>query len=91
MKKVFACFVLGSGLMLSGTFALAGNALELPPLTSVSNSPRLSGKFVWADLVTDDVQATQKFYAGLFGWTFRNAGNYVIAFNDERPLAGRGF
>ena len=60
----------------------------LPPLNTVSGSPRLPGKFVWADLVTDDVPAARKFYGGLFGWTFRNLGNYTIAANDERPLCG---
>jgi hypothetical protein len=33
----------------------------LPPLTTVPGSPRLPGKFVWADLVTDDVAAARKF------------------------------
>ena len=28
---------------------------ELPPLTTVEKNPRLPGKFIWADLVTDDV------------------------------------
>src|ERR1700690_853062 len=60
----------------------------LPPLTTVSGNPRLPGKFVWADLVTDDVPAARKFYSGLFGWTFRDLGNYTIAANDERPLCG---
>jgi predicted enzyme related to lactoylglutathione lyase len=60
----------------------------LPPLTTVPGSPRLPGKFVWADLVTDDVGAARKFYGPLFGWTFRDTGGYVIASNDERPLCG---
>ena len=28
------------------------------------------GKFVWHDLVTDDVAVAKVFYGGLFGWTF---------------------
>jgi uncharacterized protein len=48
----------------------------------------LPGKFVWADLVTDDVATASKFYGRLFGWTFSDAGNYLIAYNDERPMAG---
>jgi len=60
----------------------------LPPLTTISGSPRLPGKFVWADLVTDDVPVARKFYAQLFGWTFQDLGNYTIAANDERPLCG---
>jgi predicted enzyme related to lactoylglutathione lyase len=63
-------------------------ALPLPPLTTVSGSPRLPGKFVWADLVTDDVPAARKFYGQLFGWTYRDLGNYVVAANDELPVCG---
>src|SRR5579864_321155 len=33
----------------------------LPSLSTAGN-PRLPGKFVWADLVTDNVAAAQKFY-----------------------------
>lgn len=62
--------------------------VTLPPLSTVSGSPSLPGKFIWADLVTDDVPVARKFYAQLFGWTFRDAGNYTIASNDERPLCG---
>jgi hypothetical protein len=58
--------------------ALVG-AAEWPPLTTVPNSPRLTGKFVWADLVTDDVTTARKFYTRMFGWTFRDLGNYSIA------------
>jgi predicted enzyme related to lactoylglutathione lyase len=60
----------------------------LPPLTSVSGSPRLPGKFVWADLVTDDVPAAQKFYSAMFGWTFNDYGGYLIGKNDDRPVCG---
>jgi predicted enzyme related to lactoylglutathione lyase len=68
--------------------AHAAAAPELPRLTTVSGNPRLPGKFVWADLVTDDVPAARSFYAHLFGWGFRDLGGYVIAANDERPLCG---
>jgi uncharacterized protein len=72
-------------------WAAAGMAAEtpsLPPLTTASGSPRLPGKFVWADLVTDDVAAARKFYGGLFGWTFQDLGGYTICANDDRPLCG---
>jgi len=54
----------------------------------VPGNPRLPGKFVWADLVTDDVPAARTFYGQLFGWTFRDLGGYVIAANETRPLGG---
>ncbi len=70
---------------------LAGQAapekLRLPPLTS-SGSAHLPGKFVWADLVTDDVAAARRFYGQLFGWYYEEVGGYTIAKNQDRPLAG---
>jgi predicted enzyme related to lactoylglutathione lyase len=76
--------------MLCGARVLAVDAAPpvLPSLTTVSGSPHLPGKFVWADLVTDDVAAARRFYGQLFGWTFRQFGDYTIAANDERPLCG---
>jgi len=70
-------------------FVSPGFAAEplLPPLTTASG-PRLPGKFVWADLVTDDVPAARKFYAQLFGWKFWDMGPYTIALNEDRPLCG---
>lgn len=62
--------------------------LPLPPLSTISGNPRLPGKFVWADLVTDDVLAAQKFYTALFGWKFYDYGGYLIGRNDDRPLCG---
>ncbi len=78
---------LWAALALLGGQTLAGTP-AVPPLTTVSGSPRLPGKFVWADLVTDDVPKASKFYADLFGWRFQLVGNYAIGLNDERPLCG---
>ena len=73
---------------LGGTPAFAAPAPPLPPLSTVSGSPRLPGKFVWADLVTDNVAVAQKFYTELFGWKFWNYGNYLVGANEDRPLCG---
>ena len=86
-KRAFywlAAAVLGSSL--PGSFA--ATPPPLPPLTTVSNSPRLPGKFVWADLVTDDALAAQKFYTALFGWKFHDYGGYLIGMNEDRPMCG---
>jgi len=56
-------------LMLLAAVARAAEA-ELPPLTTVENNPRLPGKFIWADLVTDDVTKARNFYSRVFGWQF---------------------
>ncbi len=82
------CLLAASALWWCSDSAFAAELPALPPLTTVRGSPRLPGKFVWADLVTDDVAAARRFYGQLFGWTFRDAGNYTIVANDERPLCG---
>ncbi|MEO7207437.1 MAG: VOC family protein [Steroidobacteraceae bacterium] len=47
---------------------------------------------LWADLITPDLAAAEKFYGGLFGWTFERirAGNvnYSVAMLDGRPIGG---
>ena len=60
---------------------------ELPPLNE-KNSGRLPGKFIWADLVTDDANAAMNFYGQVFNWNFKPYGNYVIVGNDMHPMGG---
>lgn len=43
----------------------------------------LIGKFVWHDLITDDVAAVRRFYGGVLGWQFENGihplgGDYTL-------------
>jgi predicted enzyme related to lactoylglutathione lyase len=50
------------------------------------------GKLIWAELVTPDLAAAERFYGGLFGWTFHQVRtgdtNYVIAKLGDAPIAG---
>ena len=54
------------------TFVVVGCAtnqiVRLPPVASNPNGEVYVGKFVWIDLLTEDVQAAAAFYEGLFGW-----------------------
>lgn len=50
-------------LALAATTALRAAAPETP-------RPAIPGKFVWFDLLATDSAAAEKFYGGLFGWTF---------------------
>ena len=97
MKTVSACAI-GTRSVWLGLVAIAGclvlisrvsaGEAELPPLTTVEGNPRRPGKFIWADLVTDDVAKARDFYAQLFGWQFWGMGAYAIAMNDGQPLGG---
>lgn len=46
----------------------------------------------WIDLTTSDIEAAQRFYGTVFGWTFEGSGpeygGYVTALVDGKPVAG---
>lgn len=75
-----------------GSAILLAAKLELPPISSPPSSEHHAGKVIWVDLVTPDLDAAEKFYGGLFGWTFRefSAGekDYAEASVNGAPVAG---
>jgi predicted enzyme related to lactoylglutathione lyase len=66
--------------------------VPLPPLVQPATSEHHVGKVVWVDLVTPNLSAAEHFYAGLFGWTFReihsHSTDYAVALLDGRPVCG---
>ena len=63
--------------------------------TNTSTGPATddqTGRFIWQELLTDDVQAAQRFYGGLFGWQFedtkRLGKSYVLVRSGGRYVAG---
>jgi hypothetical protein len=72
--------------------ALRAAPFELPPLNAPASSEHHVGKVIWADLVTPDLAAAERFYGSLFGWTFQtiHTGNsdYAVALLDGRPVGG---
>jgi len=76
------------------TLAAAGCAkkeITVPSLTPEPTREQLTGKFVWYDLFTHDLQTTGTFYQELFGWTFTDtepANALVKTINrDGVPIA----
>ncbi|HVU17832.1 MAG TPA: VOC family protein [Candidatus Didemnitutus sp.] len=71
-------------------------AADVPPLNSPATNESHPGKFIWADLFTDDTSAATAFYTGLFGWTATvidrptkdGTKPYTILHNGDRPVAG---
>jgi predicted enzyme related to lactoylglutathione lyase len=76
------------GCMTSGMTA----QLQLPALVEPANQDHHVGKVIFLDLVTPDIAAAKQFYAGLFGWQFRDSQDGVIKYAaaslDGRPVAG---
>ena len=76
--------------------AAAGAAIAAPtevPAISQSAPPEHHvGKVVFVELVTPDLPAAERFYGGLFGWTFRyfkaGTSDYAEASLDGHMVAG---
>ncbi|TVP81642.1 VOC family protein [Thioalkalivibrio sp.] len=65
---------------------------RIPPIDTADTQP-IPGKIVWHDLLTEDPTAARRFYAGLFGWTFRDVGlgrgqSYKVIEHDGRIIGG---
>ena len=64
----------------------------LPPITNPASAEHLPGKFVWADLFSSDVDASQRFYERVFGWEWHQIkqppGPYGVFYLDGLPVAG---
>jgi len=66
--------------------------LQLPPIVEPASQEHHVGKVIFVELVTPDITTAKEFYAGLFGWTFRDiqagATAYAEASLDGHPVAG---
>lgn len=61
---------------------------DLPSITSTVTDERHQGKFIWHDLLTDDVRSAREFYADVFGWTFKKKHAYTQVFNQDHLIGG---
>lgn len=79
-------------LTVPGIDATAAAGFDPPPISEPPTLERHVGKIVWVELVTPDMAAAERFYTGLFGWTFqdRSSGGarYGLALQDGQRVAG---
>jgi len=65
-----------------------------PELSEMSFAAEpLTGKVVWYDLITEDLDSAKDFYQGLFGWTFEDSNgprgqDYAVARSGDVYVAG---
>ena len=80
------------GALLLCALPAVAQKLDLPPIVEPASAEHHVGKIIWADLTTPDLAASERFYSGLFGWTFRDLRpgekGYSVALLDGRPVAG---
>ncbi|KPJ92337.1 MAG: hypothetical protein AMJ55_09905, partial [Gammaproteobacteria bacterium SG8_15] len=64
----------------------------MPPLNSSNTGEQLSGKFIWFELATVDIEKQKSFYGDVFGWSFQTinekAEQYTLIKNGQRNVAG---
>jgi predicted enzyme related to lactoylglutathione lyase len=76
-------------LLLTGCAAgKKSSSLVLTPVTDTPTGIHHQGKFVWNDLLTDDVETAREFYGQLFGWTFTTQGRYTVVQSEGRNIGG---
>ncbi len=80
----------GLATLLGGAIAVPVRAApsDLPALVSPPSAEHHRGKVVFVELVTPDLAAAKRFYGGLFGWSFQDAGGGVNRFT-QASVAGR--
>ena len=82
--------LLKSSLLLLLSLALSGCASIRPDLPAIGESGKLqSGKIVWHDLLTSDMERAAKFYQTLFGWRIEPVTRrYSLVYSGDRLIAG---
>jgi len=83
-----ACSSVGEDPADAPTAAAEPAPLALSPIVPEPTGEHHPGRFVWHDLLTDNLDSAKKFYGGLFGWTFETRDFYTIIANQGVPIAG---
>ncbi len=80
------CLLLGSVLIA----ACVAHKPTIAPITMAPDAVPVHGKFVWYDLLTEDVDGVTKFYGELLGWKFvaTESPRYTLIEHDGRPIGG---
>lgn len=70
----------------------AAGAPVLPPVNESATDFALTGKWVWFDLVTDQIDVSRRFYEDLFGWDIEEVGQvperYAVLSVGGRRIGG---
>lgn len=91
-RHLFKLALLAALLGVASAAPAMASPLLLPAIVEPASQEHHVGKVIFVELVTPDLAAAKQFYAGLFGWTFRDiqAGKteYAEASLDGRPVGG---
>ena len=84
--------LLAAFLSVASVATIMAAPLQVPAIVEPASQEHHVGKVIFVELVTPDLAAAKQFYAGLFGWTYRDIQSegtkYAQASLDGRPVAG---
>ena len=86
-SRTIVCLLLGVGITLAGC---ARNGPEAPGIVTPDSGSSRYGKFVWYDLITEDLPGIKRFYGELLGWTFAETEipTYTLIRHKGRAIGG---
>lgn len=77
-----------SFLMLAG----CASQPQWPPISQVASNEHTPGRWVWVELVCDDVEQAKAFYSAVFSWQFDTIGDgadaYTVVRSADRRIGG---
>lgn len=80
----------GLGAAALGAQAATPSKETWPPVTAYPSGKWSPGRWVWADLFTEDVAASERFYGAVFGWRFEGTaalgGRYRLALSGDEHV-----
>lgn len=92
IRQFFYCTLLAALLGLACTATVTAAPQPLPALVAPAIQEHHVGKVIFVELVTPNIAGAKRFYAQLFGWTFRDfaarGSTYAGAYLDGRLVAG---
>jgi len=78
--------------LLALTYSCSPDLPVVPPINTTPTNESHPGKFIWRDLMSDDITAVKNFYSELFGWTYLDVAekeeDYTVVLHDGNPIAG---
>ena len=82
--------MLPATILFAAIIMVAGCTTQVPTMPPLGdNGPALTGKVIWHDLVTPDLDAAERFYGELFGWQFETlSSDYKLASNNGELIGG---
>ena len=92
MKSLIRPFIVLTGALVLLAAGCATTGPQWPAITDVPTDARIQGRWVWAELMADNIESAKTFYSEVFGWEYDTIASendaYTVIRTGGRPIAG---